>query len=270
MSAARTRAGRPLLLDRRDLRLVGRQVGYEQLAFWRNPLGAGFTVVFSVVFLVLLGASGGKSMVSFLPGVKLIQYYVAGFAAYGVMAACFNMLAINLVLRRELGLLKRLRLSPLPRWIMFSGVFANALIVSAVQVVLLLIVGRYGYHAHLPHQWGALVVALLAGVFCFTALGVAVSTLIPNQEAAGPVLSIVFFVLLFLSGLWYPIRSGSALAKISTWFPVRHLITATFAPFHLSAGASPWAWHDVLVMAIWGVAGVYVALRRFRWEPRRG
>src|SRR5580700_1114492 len=93
-------------LSRRDLRLVGRQLGYEQLAFWRNPVAAGFTVVFSVLFLVLLGASGGTSRISFLHGIKLIQYYVAGFAAYGVMSACFNMLAVHLVIRRELGLLK--------------------------------------------------------------------------------------------------------------------------------------------------------------------
>ena len=44
----------------RDLRLVTRQVHYEQLSFWLNPIGAAFTVGFSVVFLVLLGASAGK------------------------------------------------------------------------------------------------------------------------------------------------------------------------------------------------------------------
>jgi ABC-2 type transport system permease protein len=257
-------------VDRRDLRLVGRQLKFEQLSFWRNPVGAGFTVVFSVLFLVLLGASGGTSRVSFLDGIKLIQYYVAGFAAYGVMSACFNMLAIQLVIRRELGLLKRLRLSPLPRWIMFSAIFANAFIISVVEVVLLLVVGRYGYHAQMPTQWGAFVLALLVGVFCFTALGVAASTLIPNQDAAGPVLSIVFFVLLFLSGLWYPLKAGSGLAQVSAWFPVRHLITATFAPLNLGHGVSPWAWHDLLVMLGWGVGATAVAVRRFRWEPRRG
>ena len=144
----------------RQLRLVVHQIYFEQLSFWRNPIGAGFTVVFSVLFLVLLGATGGQSTVSYLGGIKAIQYYVAGFAAYGVMSACFNMLAINIVIRREMGLLKRMRLSPLPRWILMTGIFANALIVSAVQVVLLLVVGRYGYGAQMPSNWLALVVAL--------------------------------------------------------------------------------------------------------------
>jgi ABC-2 type transport system permease protein len=147
--------------------------------------------------------------------------------------------------------------------------FASSALISIVQVVLLFIVGRYAYDVQLPHAWGALVVALAVGVACFTALGVAISTVIPNQEAAGPIISIIYFVLLFLSGLWYPLTPGSTLARISAYFPIRHLIVAVDAPFNFQRGASPWAWHDVLVMAIWGVAAIVVAARRFRWEPRR-
>jgi ABC-type polysaccharide/polyol phosphate export permease len=79
--------------------------------------------------------------------------------------------------------------------------------------------------------------------------------------------SIVFFVLLFLSGLWYPIPKNSGLAQFSSIFPVRHLILATDAPFR--PGVSPWSAGDLLVMAIWGVIGFFVALRRWSWTPRR-
>ncbi len=251
-----------------DLRLVGRQIYYEQLAFWLNPIAAVFTVGFSVVFLVLLGATGQKTRITFL-GVRAIQYYVAAFMAYGVMATCFNNLGVSLVVRREMGLLKRIRLSPLPPWAMLAGVTGNALIVSVVQIVLLGFIGRVGYGVVLPHNVPALVVAILVGVISFTALGVATSTLIPNQEAAGPLVSIVFFVLLFLSGLWYPLQKGSILARISGYFPFRHLITATFAPFDTHQGVSGWAWHDILVMAVWGAVAVIVSIRRWRWAPYR-
>ena len=97
-----------------DLKLAARQVYYEQLNFWLNPIGAVFTVGFSVVFLVLVGSTAGHQHSSAIGGALLIGYYVPGFIAYGVMAACFNMLTINLVVRREMGLLKRVRLSPLP------------------------------------------------------------------------------------------------------------------------------------------------------------
>lgn len=253
---------------RRRARMVARQLYYEQLSFWRNPFGAFFTVGFSLVFLVLLAASDGSKEVPFLH-VTYIQYYVPGFAAYGVMSACFNTLSISLVNRRETGLLKRIRLSPLPAWAMISALLLNVLVVSVVQVVVLLLVGHFGFHARLPVNWAPLVVAVAIGVVCFTALGIAVSTVVPNEDAAGPMISIVFFVMLFLSGLWFPLKRGSGLYEFSKFFPVGRLITATFAPFHLVPGATSWAWGDLGVVAIWGVAGFVVAVRRFRFEPRR-
>jgi ABC-2 type transport system permease protein len=252
-----------------DAKLVARQLYYEQLAFWRNPFGAVFTVGFSVVFLILLSLSGGNQRLQILGNLREIQYYVPGFAAYGVMSACFNMLAISLVGRREMGLLKRLRLSPLPTWAMVASLFLSALVVSVVQVVILLAVGKVGFHVQLPRNILAFAIALLVGSVCFTALGIGASTLIPNQDAAGPMVSIVFFVLLFLSGLWFPLKHGSGLAEVSGYFPIRPLLLAMFQPFDLIPGQSPWAWHDLMVVAIWGVVGAYLAVRRFKWEPRR-
>jgi ABC-2 type transport system permease protein len=246
-----------------------RQIYYEQLNFWLNPIAALFTVGFSVVFLVLLSASAGSSKSSTLGGVKVIQYYVPGFLSYGVMSTCFNALATSLVVRREMGLLKRLRLSPLPTSVMLAAICANAIIISCVQVVGLLLIGRFGYHVHLPHNWAALLIALAVGALSFTAVGIAVSTLIPNQEAAGPVVSIVFFVLLFMSGLWYPIDPHSGLARVSGFFPVRHLIVAVYAPFDVRKGVSGWSWGDLGVLAVWGVVAVWVASRRWSWAPRR-
>lgn len=255
-----------------DLPLVARQIYYEQLNFWLNPVAAVFTVGFSVVFLVLLGASVHDSHDQTLGGIRVIQYYVPGFIAYGVMATCFNSLSVSLVARREMGLLKRVRLAPLPTWLFLAAVFASTLLICCIQVVVLLLIGKVGYHVALPTDWGAFITALVVGAASFAALGVAVSTLIPNQEAGGPVVSVVFFVLLFLSGLWYPIDPHSGLAQFSSLFPVRHMILAVFAPFDLGgarSARSAWAWHDYLVMAVWGAVGVFVAVRRWSWSPHR-
>jgi ABC-2 type transport system permease protein len=252
-----------------DLRLAGRQIYYEQLNFWLNPIGATFTVGFSVVFLVLVGSTAGHQRSSAIGGGLIIDYYVPGFIAYGVMAACFNMLTINLVVRREMGLLKRVRLAPLPTWAMMAAVPANALVVSAIQVIFVLLVGRLGYDVPFPHNLPALIVVLIVGSASFTALGLGLSTLIPNQEAGAPVTSIVFFVLLFLSGLWFPLASNSGLAKFSSYLPVRHMIVGVYDASIVEKGVSSWPWHDVFVMAIWGAGAIVVAARRWSWAPRQ-
>jgi len=255
-----------------DIRLVGRQVWYEQLSFWLNPLGAFFTLGFSVFFLVLLGAVAGDSKINagYGSSVKLVQYFLGTFIAYAIIAACFTVLAQTLVNRREMGLLKRLRLSPVPTWSLLSAIFLSTFLVALLQVGILLAVGTVGFGDYLPAHGLAFIVTIVIGLFSFTALGIGMSTLVPNPDAAGPMISIVFFVLLFLSGLWFPIKPGTTLATVSSYFPVRHLITSLLASFNLPPGSNPWAWHDLGVMAIWGVGGVLVALRRWRWAPRRG
>jgi ABC-2 type transport system permease protein len=252
-----------------DLKLIAWQVRFEQLSFWLNPIGAIFTIGFSTVFLLIFEATAGKSTVASLGGIKLDQYYVPGFIAYGVMSSCFSVLSIVIVNRREMGLLKRLRLSPAPTWILMSAIFVNTLIVCVIQILLMLIVGRlFGVHG--PANWLPFLLALVVGIASFTALGMGVSTLLPNADAAGPVVNIGFFIVLAFSGLYFPLKAGTTLADITDYLPVRRMIVGLQDSFNNIPGTSPWAWHDLGVIAIWGAVGVYLTLRRWEWAPRRG
>jgi len=78
----------------------------------------------------------------------------------------------------------------------------------------------------------------------------------------------VFFILIALSGLYFPVRSGSGLATFTDFFPIRHLILACVDTYNDVPGSSPW--NDILVMLLWGAAGVWVSLRRWDWSPKRG
>jgi ABC-2 type transport system permease protein len=253
-----------------DFKLILRQVRYEQLSFWLNPIGALFTVGFSTVFLLIFEATSGHQVSSAIGGVKLISYYVAGFVAYGIMSSCYNIQAIGLVNRREMGLLKRLRLSPAPTWILMSALFISSMIIALISSLIMLGISRFGFGVQGPAHPLPFVVSIVVGMLGFTALGVGVSTLIPNADAAGPVASLSFFILLAFSGLWFPISPGSTLAKITDYFPVRHLILALDDSFNRIPGTPSWPWRDLGVIAIWGAAAVWVALRRWQWAPRRG
>ena len=83
-----------------------------------------------------------------------MQYYLGGFVAYGIMAACFTVLAQTLVNRREMGLLKRLRLSPVPTWVLLAAIFVSTIVIAILQVVILLAVGRSVLATtSLPTRW---------------------------------------------------------------------------------------------------------------------
>ena len=249
---------------RRDLALLWHQVRYEQLSFWRNPQSAFFTFVFPVVIIIVFGAlfgGGGKS--SYFNGLSALQYYVPTIAAVSVLSACYSQLAIVLAMRRQNGILKRVRATPLPAWTYFLGLLAHCILVSAVDVALIVVVGGL-FGVPLPTHWPALALALVLGAASFCALGVAVASLIRNSEAAPAVVQLVLFPLLFISGTYMPIHSA-VLNRITDALPVRPFNQALLGPFAQHSGFD---WKSLGVLAAWGAAGAVVAIRRFRWDPR--
>lgn len=251
---------------RRDIALLWHQIRYEQLTFWRNPQSAFFTFIFPVVIIAIFGVMfGGATTSSYFYGLSALQYYVATIAAVSVLGACYSQLAIVLAARRQNGILKRIRATPLPSWIYFLGLLAHCVLVSLVDVLLILGIGRL-YGVQFPHlsQWPAIAVTLVLGAACFCALGVAVASLIRNAEAAPAVVQFVLFPLVFLSGTYMPIHAGPV-ATVSDVLPVRPFNEALLGALAQHTGFD---WRSLLVLAIWGIAGAIIAIHRFRWDPR--
>jgi ABC-2 type transport system permease protein len=249
---------------RNNLRLLAHQVRYEQLSFWRNPQNAVFTFVFPVVFVVIIGALfAGGSRSSYFGGLSPLQYYVPTIAALSVLGSCYGQLAVALAIRRQNGILKRVRATPLPAWAYFVGLLVHCVLVSFADVALIVGIGRL-YGTPLPTHWLAIAATLVLGAASFCALGVAVASVIANAEAAPAVAQLVLFPLLFLSGTYLPIHSA-LLNQITGWLPVRPFNEALTGPIARHAGAD---WRQLAVLAAWGVLGTIVAVRRFRWDPR--
>lgn len=256
----------------RPTALVMHQVRYEQKAYWRNPASAFFTFAFPLVFLVIFASLNNGATVDFLDGLAFNQYYIPAIIAFGVMSATYTQLAISLSLRRQTGELKRFRATPLPPWALVGGLLGNSVVVAVLITGLTALLGVVAYGVVFPGHWLALAVALLVGAVTFCALGVMVSTLVPNADAAPAVVNAVFFPVLFLSGTFDPISPDSVLARIAGVFPVRHFNQAVFAAFDPRLPPGPmhgFAWGDVAVMGLWAAGATLVGVRRFRWEPRR-
>jgi ABC-2 type transport system permease protein len=253
-----------------DIALVGTQVRYEQKSYWRNPSAAFFTFAFPLVFFfILVGAAGGGHDDVLGEGVKLAQYYTPSILAYGVMSACFLNIAMSLVRQREFGILKRMHGTPLPSWALIGGVIGNAMIVatllSAVCIVFAIVV--YGVTLPLSHVLPlAVTIALAALVFC--ALGVAVSSLIPNIDSGPAIVNLPFFILVFISGTYFPI--DGTMAKIASYLPLRPFILAMFKAFNPFTTGSAWAPSQLGILVLWGIGSTIFAIRHFRWTPRRG
>lgn len=249
----------------RDVALVWNQVRYEEKSFWRNPQSAFFTFAFPVMIFVIFGAvfNSTKKDMAFGARVTPLQYYVPAITALSVVGACYRNLAIRLSMRRQFGVLKRVRGTPLPAWGYFAGLLVHCIVISVIDVGLLVGIGA-AYGVVLRTAWGAILVTLVIGALAFCALGVAVSALISNAEAAPAAVAVILFPLLFISGTYFPIAS-SFLNTLANIFPVRPFTKAIFTPFAAHGGLDLAALRTVL---IWGLVAAVVAVHRFRWDAR--
>ena len=198
------------------------------------------------------------------------DYLVSGMIGYGVASTAFAGLAIVLVIRREEGILKRLRATPLPAMTYISAVLATTMIAFLVGAVCIVALAMVLFDAHFPKSPVSLVAALLLGGASFAAIGIGVSTFIHRAEGASAVINAVYIPLSFLSGAFFS-QGGFPvfLTAVADVFPLKYFIDLV-AAISLD-GDQIWERPvDVAVIAAWGLAGTVLALRRFRWVPREG
>ena len=116
------------------------------------------------------------------------------------MGACFTNIAVTLALRRDNGILKRLRGTPLPPWAFIAGVVGSSIIVSIILALLTTGFGILVYGVNVPQHIDAAAVTIAVGALSFCALGMAMTIFIPNAEAAPAIVNGVFLPIVFISG----------------------------------------------------------------------
>lgn len=251
------------------LALVAHQLRYDQKAFWRNPAAVFFTVGFPVILLLIFATAFGGQTIDVRGGIDTTAYYVPAIITLAVISATMQNLAMTLVIAREDGRLKRGRGTPMPAWVFIAGRVGNSVVLAMIMLVLVAGLGRVLYGVAIP--WGQLpeiVLVLVVGAAAFCCLGVALTAAIPSQDAAAPIVNALLLPLYFLSGVFIPEDElPQGVTDFASHFPVRDFFQAFFDAY-IPGGASGFDWGNLAVVAIWGVAGLLLAIRYFRWTPR--
>jgi ABC-2 type transport system permease protein len=248
------------------VRLFLHQLRTEQRLYWRSRESAVFTFIFPLLLFLLLGSVySGR-----IYGVPASQALLAALLAYGCTMVAFAGLAITLVIRREQSLLKRLRATPLPPTTFIAALLASTLVVFALETVALFLLGRAVFGTPFPHRVGSIALMILIGGVCFAGLGVGLSGLVRSAEGSSAVVNLIVLPMAFITGAFGPTRHYPRfLRAIGDVLPLKYFVDLSNAVY--LHGHAVWSKPGALgVLLAWGVAGLLVALRRFRWEPVEG
>jgi ABC-2 type transport system permease protein len=182
----------------------------------------------------------------------------------GVLATTFTALAYNLTMLRDEGVLKRIRGTPMPAGAYLAGLIGSATLNAVLQVFIVVAIGNVFYGVEWPQDPLMLAGFTLLGVVCFASLGVAFSHAIPNEEAAPAYTNAIFLPLIFISGVFYSADDlPPVLNAIAEALPLKHLIDGLS---HAIVGGGGDVGAAAAVVAVWAVAGLFLAVRFFRWE----
>ena len=249
------------------MRLWLHELRTEQLLFWRNREAAFFTFFLPVIFFLIFGSVYGKDFIK-KEHVKASDFLEAGMIGYGVAATCFAGLGISLVVRRESGVLKRIRGTPLPPATYILGVLGSTFVVFLIEAVLIVAIGRLLFSVAVPNALLSLLFVLALGALAFAAMGLGITGLVRSAEGSSAVINAVYLPTAIISGTFFTPKSYPGFLKaIADVLPLTHYTQLTRdvmlhnEHFWKDSGA-------IGVVALWGVIGVVGAVRGFRWQPR--
>jgi ABC-2 type transport system permease protein len=253
-----------------DVGLAFHQFRYDQKTFWRDPTAVFFTVVLPLIFLFIFVTIFGNERLESRGNIKLSTYYVPGLVTLGVISATFVSLAITLTELRENGILKRVRGTPVPSWVFIAGQIGTALVTAFLLVLVLTGLGRVLYGVALPGETlPGVVLALLVGAASFCCLGIALTSVVPTANSAPAVTNAIVLPLYFISGIFFSMDEAPGwLQSVADVFPIVHLSEAMLTAFDPRTEGAGIEFGHLGIVALWGLGGLIVAARFFRWTPR--
>jgi ABC-2 type transport system permease protein len=251
------------------MRLFLHELKTEQILFWRNREAAFFTFFLPVIFFLVFGSIYGNSTIT-KEHIRAAPFLEAGMIGYGVASTAFAGLAITMVIRRESGVLKRIRATPLPPWTYVVSVLVSTFITFLVEAVLLIVLGRLLFSVAFPTRPLSLLLVLVIGAGAFAAMGLGLTGFVRSAEGSSAVVNFVYLPMAIISGTFFtPKEYPAFLRAIADVLPLTYFTKLTrdvmVRHHHIWSEAG-----SISVVLLWGAIGLVAAVRGFRWQPREG
>jgi ABC-2 type transport system permease protein len=240
------------------LRMIASQARLETVMLLRNGEQLLLTVVIPALLLVLFSS---VDIVDTGRG-RSVDFLAPGVLALAVLSTAFTGQAIATGFERRYGVLKRLGVSPLPRWALMAAKTCSVLVTEVLQIALLTVIAlALGWS---PHGNPLAVAALvLLGTAAFSGLGLLMAGTL-KAEATLAAANLVFILLLVAGGVIVPMDKFPHGARVVLdQLPITALSTSLRDVLQHGAGIP---WHPLLVLAAWSVVSLTAASRWFRWE----
>jgi ABC-2 type transport system permease protein len=242
----------------------GKIVRNEARLAWRRPVGLIAAVGIPVLLMIIFGnIAAFKQPSPLVGGFTLFDVYVPILAVFAMAMIALLGLPMPLASYRELGVLRRLSTTPVPRSWLLAAQGVLQLGVALIALAVIFGVSIEGFSAHAPVSSGGLVLSIALSVAGLFPIGLMVAAVARTANAASIIGRLAFFPLMFFAGLWLPRDLMPTLLRdISNYTPLGAAVQAMQSS--MLTGFPPIA--PLLVLGGYAVVFGFLARRFFRWE----
>jgi ABC-2 type transport system permease protein len=176
--------------------------------------------------------------------------------------------SLSMVYDREMGNMRTLLVSPLPRWFLLTSKLIAGASVSILQAYAFLLIA-YFWDIEPPSSWGYLTIlpALILSGLMFGALGMLLSSLIRQLENFAGVMNFVIFPMFFASSALYPLwrvrESSQWLALVCELNPFTHAVELIRFAFYGQI-------NPLSLAVVLGCTIVFLGAAIVAYDPSRG
>ena len=233
--------------------------------YLREPIATFFTIFFAPLFLVLFGLIYGNEPSEILGGRGSMDVTVPAYLGIIIVTVGLIGLPIQTSVNRELGILRRYRVTPLrPLTYIVADVTAYWAM-ALVGMVLLVVVGKLAYDIRFEGDVLSVLAGFTLSTASFLSMGFVLASVAPTARVAQTLGMVLSYPMMFLSGATIPYELlPSAVQRIADFLPLTYVVKLMRSLWF----GEPWSELGLEVLVLAGillVCGV-ISARFFRWD----
>jgi ABC-type multidrug transport system permease subunit len=226
----------------------------------RSKAAISWMLAFPLGFLMLFGyvmARGDARVVATLMPGLLTTTMMSG-ALFGV--------ALPLVQQREAGLLRRLRVTPVPAAAVAISHGITALMTSFVSLVILMVLAKLIFGMQMVGSWPSLAGVFLCGACALIPVGLLIGSTARDMRTAPAISNLIFFPMMFLSGSAMPFAFlPEGVQRFARMLPTTYL-NDTYSSVIVRGESAFTLLASLTVLIGIGAVGIVLTSMLFRWE----
>ncbi|MQR96033.1 ABC transporter permease [Fictibacillus phosphorivorans] len=197
---------------------------------------------------------------------RYIDFLVPGIVAMMIMSNNMNGVAGQISSWRERGILRRMQGTTLKASTFIAAQITARFMLNGLQAMIVLAVAWAAFGIEVRGSWLTVITFVALGTLAFMAIGFIIAGIAKTPESAGPIAGFLSFPMLFLGGVFFPIRDmPEFLQPFVQILPIAHLSHALRETMNVGASFLDLGM-EAMILGGWLIGAFIVASFTFKWE----